>query len=99
MEIHKLDWKQNLRHLAPAAALAFVGTASVAAALLSPTNTSGTPVGVVVIGADDARVAGIIALCQPWHFGLHSWGVTIILVGLIGFNIAAHVPQPEKKEG
>ena len=61
MEIHKLDWKQNLRHLAPAAALAFVGTASVAAALLSPTNTSGTPVGVVVIGADDARVAGIIA--------------------------------------
>jgi len=44
-------------------------------------------------------VAGIVALCQPWHLGLHSYGVTIILVGLIGFNIAAHVPQPEKKDG
>jgi len=44
-------------------------------------------------------VAGIIALCQPWHHGLHSYGVTITLVGLVGFNIAAHVPPPEKKEG
>ncbi|MCX5513158.1 hypothetical protein C3941_01245 [Kaistia algarum] len=44
-------------------------------------------------------IAGIVALCQPWHQGLHAWGVTITLVGLIGFNIAAHVPRPEKKEG
>ncbi len=36
-------------------------------------------------------IGGIVALCQPWHLGLHSWGVTIILVG---FNIAAHVPKP-----
>jgi type IV secretory pathway VirB2 component (pilin) len=39
-------------------------------------------------------VGGIVALCQPWHHGLHSWGVTIILVGLVGFNIAAHMPKP-----
>ena len=39
-------------------------------------------------------VGGIIALCQPWHLGLHSWSVAIILAGLVGFNIAAHVPKP-----
>ena len=39
-------------------------------------------------------IGGIVALCQPWHLGLHSWGVTIILVGLVGFNIAAHMPKP-----
>ena len=43
-------------------------------------------------------VAGIVALCQPWHHGLHSYGVTIILIGLVGFNIAVHVPQPAKKD-
>lgn len=50
-------------------------------------------------GSMALMVIGIVALCQPWHLGLHSWGVTIILVGLIGFNVAAHVPAPEKKEG
>jgi hypothetical protein len=56
-----LAWKQNLRHLAPAAVLALVGTASVAAASLAPTGNVGAPVGVLVIGADTARIAGIIA--------------------------------------
>lgn len=32
-------------------------------------------------------VIGIIALCQPWHHGLHSYGATITLIGLIGFSI------------
>ena len=32
-------------------------------------------------------VLGIIALCQPWNLFLHRYGVTIILIGLIGFNI------------
>ena len=42
-------------------------------------------------------VLGIIALCQPWSMGLHSYGVTIILIGLIGFNITSKIP-PERRE-
>ncbi|OHV87452.1 hypothetical protein [Mesorhizobium sp. ORS 3428] len=42
-------------------------------------------------------VLGIIALCQPWSLGLHSYGVTIILIGLIGFNITSKIP-PERIE-
>ncbi|HWJ75742.1 MAG TPA: hypothetical protein VNX29_21465 [Kaistia sp.] len=45
-------------------------------------------------GSMALMVGGIIALCQPWHHGLHAWSVTIILIGLVGFNIAAHVPKP-----
>lgn len=36
-------------------------------------------------------VLGIIALCQPLYLTLHSYGVTIILAGLIGFNIFSKV--------
>ena len=36
-------------------------------------------------------VLGIIALCQPFSLGLHSYGVTIILLGLIGFNIFSKI--------
>jgi hypothetical protein len=43
-------------------------------------------------------VLGIIALCQPWHLGLHSYGVTIIIVGLIGFNIFSKIKPPPKQE-
>ena len=43
-------------------------------------------------------VAGIIALCQPWNMLLHSYGVTIILIGLIGFNITSKI-APEEKAG
>ncbi len=32
-------------------------------------------------------ILGVIALCQPWNLFLHSYGATIILVGLILFNI------------
>ncbi|MEX1180408.1 MAG: hypothetical protein WEB63_06295 [Cucumibacter sp.] len=40
-------------------------------------------------------IFGIIALCQPWIEILHQYSVTIMLIGLIGFNIAAHTPPPE----
>ncbi|MBX3578195.1 MAG: hypothetical protein KF723_13395 [Rhizobiaceae bacterium] len=30
-------------------------------------------------------VLGIVALCQPWSFFLHRYGVTIILIGLVTF--------------
>ncbi|CDX23783.1 conserved hypothetical protein [Mesorhizobium sp. ORS 3324] len=42
-------------------------------------------------------VLGIVALCQPWSLGLHSYGVTIILIGLIGFNITSKI-APERSE-
>jgi type IV secretory pathway VirB2 component (pilin) len=43
-------------------------------------------------------IVGIIALCQPWSIGLHSYGVTIILVGLIGFSIFSKIkPAPAKE--
>ena len=36
-------------------------------------------------------VAGIIALLQPWSLFLHRYGVTITLIGLIGFSVFIHV--------
>ena len=36
-------------------------------------------------------IFGIVALCQPWNFFLHRYGVTIILVGLICFLITSHI--------
>jgi hypothetical protein len=32
-------------------------------------------------------VFGVVALCQPWSLFLHRYGATIILAGLILFNI------------
>ena len=34
-----------------------------------------------------SMVLGIVALCQPWSLFLHRYGVTIILIGLVGFMI------------
>ncbi|HQZ13990.1 MAG TPA: hypothetical protein PK286_13990 [Devosia sp.] len=42
-------------------------------------------------------ILGIIFLCQPWIEVLHVYSVTIMLIGLIGFNVAAHVAPPEPK--
>jgi hypothetical protein len=43
-------------------------------------------------------VIGIIALCQPWVEPLHRYGVTIILVGLIGFSIFSKIkPAPVRE--
>jgi hypothetical protein len=44
-------------------------------------------------GSQILMVLGIVALCQPWNMLLHSYGVTIILIGLIGFNITSKVPR------
>ncbi len=43
-------------------------------------------------------ILGIIALCQPWILFLHRYGVTIILVGLIGFLITAKIPPEAEAE-
>ena len=42
-------------------------------------------------------VIGVVALCQPWIMVLHQYSVLITLIGLIAFNIAAHIPPPEAK--
>lgn len=42
-------------------------------------------------------ILGIIFLCQPWIEVLHQYSVTVMLIGLIGFNVAVHIPAPEKK--
>jgi hypothetical protein len=43
-------------------------------------------------------VLGIVALCQPWSLNLHSYGVTIILIGLIGFNITSKIAPEQGQE-
>lgn len=40
-------------------------------------------------------ILGIIFLCQPWIEVLHQYSVTIMLIGIIGFNIAVHIPAPD----
>jgi hypothetical protein len=39
-------------------------------------------------------VLGIVALCQPINLTLHSYGLTIILIGLVGFNIFSKIKPP-----
>jgi hypothetical protein len=36
-------------------------------------------------------IAGIISICQPWFATLHSYGVTITLVGLVGFLVFSKI--------
>jgi hypothetical protein len=44
-------------------------------------------------------VVGIVALCQPWIEIVHRYGVTTILVGLVGFIIFSHIkPDPATEE-
>jgi len=43
-------------------------------------------------------IVGIISLCQPWVEPLHRYGVTIILIGLIGFSVFSKIkPAPAKE--
>jgi hypothetical protein len=40
-------------------------------------------------------VLGIVALCQPWSRVLHAYGITITIVGLIGFSVFSKIkPRP-----
>ena len=44
-------------------------------------------------------IVGIVALCQPWVEVLHRYGVTIILVGLVGFSIFSKIrPGPAEEQ-
>ena len=48
-------------------------------------------------GAMLLMILGIVFLCQPWIEVLHQWSVLVMLIGLIGFNVAVHIPPPEGK--
>jgi hypothetical protein len=44
-------------------------------------------------------IFGIVALCQPWIEVLHRYGVTITLIGLIGFNVFSKIkPDPARQQ-
>jgi hypothetical protein len=43
-------------------------------------------------------VFGVVALCQPWILILHSYGATIILAGLVLFNIFSRLKPPKAKQ-
>ena len=42
-------------------------------------------------------IFGIVALCQPWVEVLHRYGVTIILIGLVGFSIFSKFQPPPRQ--
>ncbi len=44
--------------------------------------------------AQALMILGIVALCQPWVEVLHRYGVTVILIGLIGFSVLTKFPGP-----
>jgi len=43
-------------------------------------------------------VFGIVALCQPLNLTLHSYGVAIILLGLVGFTIFSKIKPPPRQD-
>ena len=49
-------------------------------------------------GAQILMIFGIIALCQPWNLFLHRYGVTLTLIGLVGFMITTKIPREEKAD-
>ena len=49
-------------------------------------------------GAQALMMLGIAALCQPWSLFLHRYGVTITLIGLVGFMIATKIPRHDEAE-
>ena len=42
-------------------------------------------------------IVGIVALLQPWNLFLHRYGVTIILIGLVGFSVFIHIKSKPRK--
>jgi hypothetical protein len=43
-------------------------------------------------------IIGIVMLCQPWSIDVHSYSVTVILIGLVGFSVFSKIkPGPESE--
>ena len=49
-------------------------------------------------GTQLLMIFGIIALCQPWNLFLHRYGLTLTLIGLIGFMVASKIPPEETRD-
>ncbi len=49
--------------------------------------------------AQGLMIFGIVALCQPWVEVLHRYGITLTLIGLVGFMVTTKIPAPPRKEG
>ncbi|WP_353643796.1 hypothetical protein [Mesorhizobium sp. WSM2239] len=53
--------------------------------------------------AEIVMVLGIVALCQPWNFFLHRYGLTIIIIGLVTFLLTnwfgSKVVEKENNDG
>ncbi len=44
-------------------------------------------------------IGGLVFLCQPWVEVLHRYGLSITILGLIGFLVTSHIPpEPEPEE-
>ena len=43
-------------------------------------------------------IFGLVALGQPWIELLHRYGLTITIVGLIGFMVTSHIPPEAEAE-
>ena len=63
---------------------------------LSPVGR--TVIRVLLILAAATLVLGIVALCQPLNLTLHRYGVAIVLLGLIGFNIFSKIKPPTSQD-
>ena len=47
-------------------------------------------------GSQWLMVVGVVALCQPWNEVIHRYSVTIILIGLVGFNVFSKINRARK---
>ena len=43
-------------------------------------------------------IGGLICLCQPWVEFLHRYGLTVIILGLIGYLVTSHIPPELETE-
>ena len=43
-------------------------------------------------------IFGVVALCQPWSLLVHSYSATIILFGLVLFNIFSRIGSPPARD-
>lgn len=52
----------------------------------------------LIPAAQGLMIFGIVALCQPWVEVLHRYGMTITLIGLVGFMVTTKIPAPAPKK-